>query len=124
MNNVISKINKLGANRIPFLFIIDFEMENPLVFPIDEIEPKEIKYWINGITNVDEISGKIEKEITFNKFPPYFPQYISAFNKVLKNIELGNSYLVNLTFQSQINTNLSLNFFSAITLSFFLRKYL
>jgi para-aminobenzoate synthetase component I len=108
MKDVFNKINKLGANRTPFLFIIDFEMETPLVFPINDISTSDIKYWINGVTNVGVIAGKIEKQITFNKFPPYYPQYIDSFNKVIRNIELGNSYLVNLTFMSQINTNLSL----------------
>jgi len=47
-------------------------------------------------------------DFCFRTFPPTFKNYSKAFNKVLKEINIGNSYLLNLTFKSKIETNLSL----------------
>ena len=44
----------------------------------------------------------------FRKYPVEFDTYKDAFNKVLKNIRYGNSYLTNLTFKSKIEFNLNL----------------
>ncbi len=103
----ILKMNELGTDRIPFLFIIDFEMQKPLVFRFDEIDKNKIKFSFNDYSNYsDKIS---DNKIVINNTEHNFKSYKKAFNIVKKNILLGNSYLVNLTTQTPIEQTFSLN---------------
>lgn len=105
--NTINKMNELGRFKIPFLFIIDFEMEHFKVIPFDEIDKKEILFNINGLTNtVDE--NLFNEEIDLTKSPISFEQYSEMFNKVMVNINEGYSYLLNLTCATPIDINLTL----------------
>jgi para-aminobenzoate synthetase component 1 len=45
----------------------------------------------------------------FKKNPVPFNEYRHAFERVRENLKRGNTYLLNLTFQTRIETNLSLN---------------
>jgi para-aminobenzoate synthetase component 1 len=103
----IHKMNQLGSERIPFLFLIDFEVKNPLIFPFSNIDPDLLLFNINGIKNYKDVPPT-DKKIQFEKFPDNFETYQKAFNTVKKNLKYGNSYLLNLTFQTSIHTNLSL----------------
>ena len=90
-------MNKYGALRVPFLFIIDFEKKDPIIIPIEEIDSKNILYNINGISNTHKKiipSGNIIKK----KYPIDYSVYKKKFDTVLKNLKEGNSYLVNLTY--------------------------
>ncbi|MFK7905442.1 MAG: hypothetical protein AB8B69_09970, partial [Chitinophagales bacterium] len=44
IDKTIQQMNTYGKLQIPFLFIIDFEMQCPIVLPLDEINSKEIQY--------------------------------------------------------------------------------
>ncbi|NTW33430.1 MAG: aminodeoxychorismate synthase component I, partial [Bacteroidetes bacterium] len=109
MNNslaIINKMNELGAAKEPFIFIIDFEMKEPLVLPLKNINASEILFDINGTANV---SAQTERTtFYFHKFPMSYKVYKKAYDIVNKNLNYGNSFLVNLTFPTKIKTNLSL----------------
>ncbi|MFZ4400729.1 MAG: aminodeoxychorismate synthase component I [Bacteroidales bacterium] len=108
MEELINTMNTYGAARIPFLFIIDYEMKHALVFKLDNV-PENILYDINGLTNAN--SDLMEDNLPgfyFNKKPVDFKHYQEAFAKVLSELKYGNSYLVNLTQPTSIETNLSL----------------
>ncbi len=104
---IIQKMNLLGKSKTPFLFIIDFEMKSPQIFLLDEINSDEIKYNINKISNCFNIS-KLNKEIIFNKFPIAYSLYKKTYTKIVKEINRGNSYLLNLTYPTRLETNLTL----------------
>lgn len=106
-SNTINKMNELGRFKIPFIFIIDFNLEHSKVLSFDEIDKKEILFNINGVTNaVDEDIFKDEVELT--KTPISFEQYSEMFSKVMSNINKGYSYLLNLTCATPIEINLTL----------------
>ncbi|MEA3452132.1 MAG: aminodeoxychorismate synthase component I, partial [Bacteroidota bacterium] len=102
----ILKMNELGASKTPFLFIIDFEMEKCIVEKLDELNNDDIKFFFNNYSNVE--NTKTEKNIVLNVFPPNYSEYLKSFEIVKENILLGNSYLVNLTFSSEIKINANL----------------
>ena len=56
------RMNLLGSRGIPFIFIIDFDMARPVVQPLAEIDPKEILYDINGLTNAPRAGSIIVDE--------------------------------------------------------------
>ena len=105
---MIHKMNEFGSRKIPFIFIIDFEINEPLLFPLNAINPGEILFDINGVSNYTNTEKADIPEFHFRKFPVSFSEYSEAFNKVIENLNYGNSYLVNLTFPTRIETNLSL----------------
>ncbi|MCX7875309.1 MAG: aminodeoxychorismate synthase component I [Melioribacteraceae bacterium] len=96
-------MNLLGKKKIPFLFVIDFEMENSFVFQLSELTNENIFFCIN-----EPIKEKIDKNFFFKKSPVNFETYKKAFEYVKEEIKKGNSYLTNLTFQTEIETNLTL----------------
>jgi para-aminobenzoate synthetase component I len=105
---VIENMNNWGKKSIPFLFIIDFEMKNPLVYRIDEINNDEIRYQLNENTNYG-YNGSLPSAIDFNKLPISLTAYSRQFDKVIHHIAMGNTYLLNLTCATPIKTNLSLS---------------
>ncbi len=106
-SGIINKINYLAKNKIPFLIIIDFEKKNPILLKLNDIDNTQIKYSFNGNKNYIENKKNIPKpELTIVK--PSFEEYKKAFKIVKQNINHGNSYLTNLTVQSVIKTNLTL----------------
>jgi len=101
-------INNLGAKGIPFLFVIDFDMIKPFAIPLDEIDPNEILFNIKGFSNYAEPEIDLSKELTFSARPVSFERYKKAFELVQQNILHGNSFLLNLTMPSKLETNFSM----------------
>ena len=103
---IINKMNELGGKKEPFIFIIDFEMKEPIVLSLKNINSSEILYNINGISNTSTYTNS--SSFYFHKFPLSYNIYKRAFDIVTKNLNYGNSFLVNLTLPTKIETNLSL----------------
>lgn len=108
INNFRSSINELAGSGTPFLFIIDFELKKPLVWPLDEL-PGDIKYEIqhNGLSESAPVINPGRK-ISISKHPISLKEYSLAYNSVIKNIGHGNSYLLNLTFPTPVELNAGL----------------
>lgn len=104
----IQKMNLLGARQKPFLFIIDFEMEKPMVMPLEDIDPVRVKYKFQDIKNYDIFPVHHVEDFLFEKYPVGYKTYHVAFSKVLSELLFGNTFLTNLTFPTKIKSNLSL----------------
>lgn len=104
----IGRMNSLGSTRRPFLFIIDFDMRCPVVIPLDQLDPNSILFSIKGQKNYTANPSLNEKDIWWEKQPIDFSTYCTAFHKVMHHIRSGNSFLVNLTFPTEVQTHLSL----------------
>lgn len=100
-------MNKWGSKRIPFIFIIDFEMVAIQLYRTDSPLPPNVLYDFRGNTNL-LLKSDIRRSFTFLKYPMKFDDYRTAFEKVRKEISTGNSFLVNLTFPTPVETDLSL----------------
>jgi len=97
----IKLMNDLGSRRLPFIFIIDFLMQSPVVLPLDTIDRTCIMYDFHGVSNYTSVSGS-QHQILLKKYPIPFDRYAAAFENIIKNIHEGNSYLLNLTFPTRI----------------------
>jgi len=102
--NAIEKMNDLGSRRIPFLFIIDFLTQSPIVIPFEAIDSTRILYDVQGVSNYASIPVP-QPQIISKKYPISFERYTAAFKNVTRNIREGNSYLLNLTFPTRIEIN-------------------
>ncbi|HAQ64715.1 MAG TPA: aminodeoxychorismate synthase component I [Bacteroidales bacterium] len=100
-------MNKYGAGRTPFVFLIDFLSEKPIVIPIAECAAHRL-FFIFPESQV--LPGKQEPLPEFGKFhfkPISERTYKRAFKAVKADMESGNTYLANLTFSTRVLTNLS-----------------
>ena len=93
----------------PFFFLIAYEGQYPKVFPLHKL-PKEL-YFKTALFSKYPAKKVFTRSISFKKQPISFNIYDQAFLKVKQEINKGNSYLLNLTFPTPINTNLSLKEF-------------
>lgn len=104
----IERMNRLGRQRMPFFFMIDFALQKPVVIPLAEVQPEKILYNINGHTNAHPREVLLPAPVIFEKKPVPLALYQQAFDLVMRHLQKGNSFLVNLTFPTEIHTNLSL----------------
>ncbi len=101
-------MNKLGSQQIPFLFVIDFEGNKPLVLPVDSAAGQQIYYNIKGSSNTDLQHSGLPDQLIFSRHPVHPDVYKRAFEIVRNGLEYGDSYLLNLTFATAVETNFSL----------------
>lgn len=88
---MIDKLNQLAKQRKPFLFFTDFTGLRFKVFSFDEIKKNDIEFIF------DEDFKPKTHNLTLKKYPCSYDSYKLKFDKVIKNIQAGNSYLFNLT---------------------------
>ena len=109
----VCRMNRLGAERRPFLFVIDYKQEQVIVEEPDQIDSEALLYNLDGVTNVATASRVNDWEnrtsaIRWETFPITQSAYADSFHKVVGHIRAGNSYLVNLTCATPVRTDLSL----------------
>jgi len=83
-------------------FLIDFDKKD---FIIEDIKG-DFLIDFDGIKNYTP--KNINKKLFFVKSPISFERYKEAFDNVIEEIKKGNTYLLNLTFPTQIKTNFTL----------------
>lgn len=116
MNNKIFKqtFTKYLSDGTAFIFIIDFECNKPFICQLENAGKNDIYYDIKGnsnfnyskiiIANAKMQSKSINKQI-----------YTHKINEVIKYINYGDSYLLNLSFPSELNMNIDLQQIFAIS---------
>lgn len=108
--HTLKKINSLGKAKTPFFLLVDFEMKQPLVFPLSGIDRKKILFDFNGKTNsVNQLHESMLRHDLISPVQLDKRLYADAFDLVMKHLERGDSYLTNLTFPVEVRLNASLN---------------
>lgn len=111
-SEAVAKLNSLGSSRTPFSFYCDFLGENWCVEEDLESTSSSFKLEVLDDGKLEGRKDKVQsikyKDSSFEKSPISTETFRSAFNQVIQEINIGNSFLTNLTFQTLIQTNLSL----------------
>ncbi len=102
----INKINALGKNGQAFLFIIDFEGKKPLVHELDKL-PDDVFFETPDSTHQPD-NLDVSENITFKKHPIPYSDYKLKFDIVMEHIKNGDTYLINLTQPTRVETELDL----------------
>lgn len=102
-----SEMDELSLQKVPFFFVIDFLMENVLIFSQEDLEAQKILVDFPNFKNVQPFTFET-KEVTWKSFPQSKEDYQKSFEIVQNHLKLGDSYLVNYTCETPIETNLSL----------------
>ena len=104
--HTILKMNELGKNRQPFVFLIDFDFKKPQIW--DWNSSNQDILWqtpkFSNFVSTDEVPAKFNWKV----HPVYYGRYENAFRLVQQHLHNGDSYLLNLTMPSKIDTDLSL----------------
>lgn len=81
-----------------------------MAWPLDEVCQSEFLFDFDGFHNYTGSSDKTcNPEFSFQKYPISFESYKPKFEHVVNNLKTGNSFLVNLSVETPIVTNLSLH---------------
>jgi para-aminobenzoate synthetase component 1 len=98
----VERMNTYGKEGIPFLFILDFELTQPVVIPLSEAR-HIFRYKVGA--NTHDVSGSdfFPKKINLQKTPVSFDAYQNAFDRVMAAIQMGDTYLLNLCFPTPIS---------------------
>jgi para-aminobenzoate synthetase component 1 len=104
------RMNQLGATKTPFLFIIDFLQQRPVVIPLNEVNSQQILFQTCIATNSPEIASDLNVSFTksLESKPLSFEDYQNQFDAVVAEIKKGNSFVVNLTAQTPIQLETTL----------------
>lgn len=101
------EMDELSARKAPYFFIIDFLTDHVEVFIEEDLKKKGLLIDFQYFSNT-ETQPELTKTIEWKSFPESLESFKEGFDKVQKNIRLGNSYLANYTRKTKIETNLSL----------------
>jgi len=95
-------LNTLGKKREPFLFISDFKAQKLEVILLKDLPQNDIEFSIN-----EKYKYK-QHPYTFNYASPDFYKYKKKFDKVIEKICSGETYILNLTQETKIETSQTL----------------
>ncbi|MFV0392659.1 MAG: aminodeoxychorismate synthase component I [Paludibacteraceae bacterium] len=101
------KMDQLSQAKVPFFFMIDFRMNNVQVYTGNESTEQGLLIDFRNFKSGAE-SFKKPAKIYWKLFPETKENYKKGFDLVQKNLHAGNSYLVNYTRKTKIETSLSL----------------
>lgn len=96
-------VNELAKKRIPFLFISDFKAKKLKLIPLDKLHEENIAFEINEVLDTRRSGHRLRKN------PFSFEEYKVKFDAIIEEIKSGNTYLLNLTQETPIESSLSLN---------------
>jgi len=106
-NDFFDRLDEFGRNRTPCLFLIDFEEKKPLAVPLSEVDPDNLLFSFPQSTNCPRTKGRTKlpaEPVVLRSSPLSFELYRQAFEEVRLELEKGNSYLVNLTSGTPVET--------------------
>jgi len=105
-DSFVDRFDFYFRRSLPFIFLIDFSMKNFFIAPALELNnTKNILYDFNGFANAKYNNFK---KITLTSFPITFEEYKKKFEIVYNHLLDGDSYLLNLTFPTNIKIDSTL----------------
>lgn len=97
---MLNKISRLASQGTPFLVISDFKAEQLLVYTQDELANEDIEFTFT-LTELSTPTPLI-------KHPIDFEQYKVGFDAIIEHIKAGETYLLNYTCSTPVETTLTL----------------
>ncbi|WP_339841218.1 aminodeoxychorismate synthase component I [uncultured Maribacter sp.] len=110
MEDFEQKVTRLLHEEKPFLFIIDFNKSEKLVYSFEEAANENIYFNIKGKGNDHLLKSESFVDIPIDLLPKPISKetYKIAFDTVKKELSNGNSFLLNLTFPTELKTTAGL----------------
>lgn len=97
-------MNRWGDRRNPFFFAVDFNAEKGYFIPAADLDQEYIRFDFRGSNELQSL----QDDFYWRAHPVSSEVYKEKFDYVQQQLHQGNSFLVNLTQPTSIETNLSL----------------
>jgi len=95
-------LSSLAKERVPFLFICDYKVQKIKVIKLEDLQSEDIEFKISK-------NYKSRQHSHYLDFTPVaFREYKKKFEAIIEKIKSGETYILNLTQPSSIQTPLSL----------------
>jgi para-aminobenzoate synthetase component 1 len=98
---VAQQMDLWGEKGIPFVFLVDYSLKNAWAGSLEEASKLGFSFEFNS-------TGISAESISFSKKPILFAAYSEKFQQVQAGLKRGDSFLLNLTAETAIETPLSL----------------
>lgn len=102
---VVREMNTLGAERVPFLFAFDYELQRALLVA-HPLQQDEVLFSVRGVTNRKTVLD--HPQIALQAFPIDYGRYAQGFDVIQHALLRGDSYLANYTVRTPIQMNASM----------------
>lgn len=99
---VAKQLDQWGEKGIPFVFLVDYSLEKAWAGSIEAAAAL-------GIFFEFDAPGTPSDKVSFEKSPLSFESYAEKFKQVQAGLKRGDSFLLNLTAETPIETSLSLS---------------
>ena len=104
---IFEKMDLWFSQNQPFFFLLDYKMKEGECMLLENVDPTIIQYHAPIAQNSLKKKSK-DSNVKMNTFPESFATYLAKFEQVKKVIQKGDSYLLNLTCETPIQINKSL----------------
>lgn len=98
--NLKDTLNHYGKRKKPFFFCINYDLSDWVVYPLDNL-PSTIQFEISNNKKFKQLIQPKKEFISYNS-------YKNQFFNIIEQIRSGNTYLLNLTASTKVETNYSL----------------
>ncbi len=95
-------MNALGKERRPFCFVIDYKAKNVEITPLEDLDSADISI------SIDKNRAEKKHNHSFAFRAVSLESYAQKFEQVIEKIEAGETYILNLTQATPIESTLSL----------------
>jgi para-aminobenzoate synthetase component 1 len=100
-------MNEWGKAEVPFLFVVDFDGRKPVALPLSQLEKAKIFFEMPGKAFYPK-EIRPPGKVFFRKHPLPYEDYLRGFEVVRRHIGHGDTFLLNYTCTTPIETNLTL----------------
>lgn len=105
-SEVRERMNQSGRRREPFLFGVDFELTKGFFVP-SPLQQQDIFFEVGGVTNVSRMEDTPRGKV-FVPHPVSGEEYGKKFDTVRRGLLRGDSFLLNLTVATALETDWTL----------------
>lgn len=98
---MLNKVSRLASQGTPFLLISDFKAEKILVYTQEELANEDIEFTFTPT--------ELSTPTPLIKHPIDFEQYKIGFDAIIEHIRAGETYLLNYTCSTPVETPLTLH---------------
>lgn len=100
-------MNDYGNQRQSFFFMISFDMNQNLILNKHQLKDAEVFFQFPDDSKIPAPSEPLPEQIIFRKNGVSYQEFEKAFLVAKKNLDFGNTYLINLTKPTIIESNLN-----------------
>lgn len=107
-NDIRTRINDFASADVPFLFMINFTAEQGVVVKLSDLPQTGIACRIKGVELGKTVRSSFHPDSMFDIKPVDFDTYQRSFDNVQGHLKHGDTYLLNLTFATNLGKELDL----------------